>query len=691
MVLTLCALSLAMIAFTQSPKDHWYFGTGNIIHFENNEPQVKQGASISSFLGSVAMSDSAGNLLFYTNGNAIVNRDHEKMPGGSQINFSGSIDVIALPSADENIYFVYSINHLITLYVVDMEQNNGLGDVVHTAFFYTVGQVNHVFDGITAVKNCATGGYWLINLTDNGPSDILMTWEVDKVSGTLRQHSLFDTKSSLLAERLEMTTSPDGSQIVVAGFDSVAVFDFDTDCGIVTGMTKLNTPFENSKPMGACYSPSGQYLFLSYLDHNGILETSWLYQLNAKDLRSPNAFDAGLSLEYQIYGLLNGPDERMYISTRNLVRGEGHDQVLAIDRVKNPDAPFTKASYEPSVLEVEDAWSFQPFPNFMNDNRKCIDDFGPELPKTEFCLGDHIALWLKPDSTLDSAFLIHSVSAKSWSMKNDTVRLELSTPGEHYYTLNWSKCGLPGGKPVVITAKPVPEIRVGDTSLCKGDSLALVQPPDGVLEQLEYWQNDAWTITTTTSNSGEYKLTLKENGCTASDSFQLAYQSPLLNTLREKTLFCPEANESVTLNAGKGFNGYKWFPTGDTTEWIVVRKQGDYYVVVLDSRGCSGRDDARVEEECAPELFIPNAFTPNGDGVNDSFFITGHHAEVRELLVFDRWGSVVFASDPQNQSWNGMHKGEPLPVGTYQYVIRYAPVSDQDREETVSGKVHLVR
>lgn len=68
-------------------------------------------------------------------------------------------------------------------------------------------------------------------------------------------------------------------------------------------------------------------------------------------------------------------------------------------------------------------------------------------------------------------------------------------------------------------------------------------------------------------------------------------------------------------------------------------------------------------------LYIPNAFTPNGDGVNDEFYLTNTDFTKFSISVFDRWGNQVYSNTESNFRWNGERGSEPVPSGTYVYVL----------------------
>lgn len=102
-----------------------------------------------------------------------------------------------------------------------------------------------------------------------------------------------------------------------------------------------------------------------------------------------------------------------------------------------------------------------------------------------------------------------------------------------------------------------------------------------------------------------------------------------------------------------------------------------------------------VEEDCQPQFFAPNAFSPNGDGVNDEFrpFIKSEfEVQNYSLAVFDRWGNQVFTSTAIENAWNGQSKGQSLPMGVYVWVIQYDVITDQDVvTEKEMGNVLIVK
>ena len=90
-----------------------------------------------------------------------------------------------------------------------------------------------------------------------------------------------------------------------------------------------------------------------------------------------------------------------------------------------------------------------------------------------------------------------------------------------------------------------------------------------------------------------------------------------------------------------------------------------------------------------PNLFHPNAFTPNDDGLNDEFFVRGSFIRQYDLKVFSRWGELLFVSDDPNQGWDGTLSGKKLPEGTYAFIAKV--VDEAGREITKTGTILLLR
>jgi len=164
------------------------------------------------------------------------------------------------------------------------------------------------------------------------------------------------------------------------------------------------------------------------------------------------------------------------------------------------------------------------------------------------------------------------------------------------------------------------------------------------------------------------------NGCTSVYSVIVTSPSALvLNTSAASTL-SGQTNGTVSVGATGGSPGYtySWSTTPSSSSPSVSGlAAGLYTVTVIDSKGCLSIDTVRViEEKPCGELFIPTAFSPNGDGVNDVFRIRTDCLEAYHLMVFDRWGELVFETADLSSSWDGRYHARPMDAGVYIYVLK---------------------
>ena len=120
-----------------------------------------------------------------------------------------------------------------------------------------------------------------------------------------------------------------------------------------------------------------------------------------------------------------------------------------------------------------------------------------------------------------------------------------------------------------------------------------------------------------------------------------------------------------------------------------------YIWVVSDSiaKGCTFRDTViikPIEILCdTPEVFVPSAFSPDGDGVNDKLFVRGRNIKEMEFSVFDRWGNEVFYTEDPVEGWDGTYKGKGADKAVYVYQLRAVCITDE--EYKTKGNVTLLK
>ncbi|HNX08153.1 MAG TPA: gliding motility-associated C-terminal domain-containing protein, partial [Bacteroidales bacterium] len=159
------------------------------------------------------------------------------------------------------------------------------------------------------------------------------------------------------------------------------------------------------------------------------------------------------------------------------------------------------------------------------------------------------------------------------------------------------------------------------------------------------------------------------NSCASTATLQVYVAPiPVVDITTENPSVCP--GNFINLYATPGFNSYYWTEGGDN-DYTSVDHGGLFFVQIWDSLNCTSYDSIFIEEECQTTIFIPNTFTPNGDGMNDVFSVIGENIEALEIWIYNRWGQVVYYSDDVHFAWDGRYNGAPAMQGVYTYYLEY--------------------
>ncbi len=233
-----------------------------------------------------------------------------------------------------------------------------------------------------------------------------------------------------------------------------------------------------------------------------------------------------------------------------------------------------------------------------------------------------------------------------------------------------------------------------DTTICPGDT-AFIWASGGVGYQ---WTPSSWLSHPDSSNtmaypanSTTYTVEVTNNiGCSESlDVTVNLYPEPVANAGAD--LFI-EFGDEVTINAYAGGDFY--WTTQDTMSCydclnpiVSPTETSTYYLYVTDQNGCQNSDTVTVFLDGV--LYVPNTFTPNGDGLNDFFTIKGKEIEKFELWVFNRWGELIFTTTDMNDQWDGTYGGLPVQIDTYVWKIQYSDYHNDYGE--LIGHVNVLR
>jgi gliding motility-associated-like protein len=197
-------------------------------------------------------------------------------------------------------------------------------------------------------------------------------------------------------------------------------------------------------------------------------------------------------------------------------------------------------------------------------------------------------------------------------------------------------------------------------------------------------------------SAGYYNVAVTDaNGCTASNSA----------TLNNIILPAVEIlNHDTTINIGETVHlyainapDYVWTPaeglscTNCSSPVARPLQQTTYVVNTVSGLNCEPTAMVTIYVNTHLSLFVPTAFTPNNDGVNDYFRVKAKGVEVFKLMVYNRWGQLLFTSNDPNKGWDGFYQHELQPAGGYVYLIEYAYYGASDKILQKQGAFTLVR
>ena len=236
----------------------------------------------------------------------------------------------------------------------------------------------------------------------------------------------------------------------------------------------------------------------------------------------------------------------------------------------------------------------------------------------------------------------------------------------------------------------------GDTTICIGDSAELYAE-DG-LEYFWYPTNvlsnadSNWTYAYPQQNTN-FKVIIKYGniyGC--EDTFDVAVNVSPIPFVNAGLDFWMKYGEPITLNASTNASNFYW----ESTSWISCNTclnpqinpyETTLYVLnVADSIGCLNSDT--VEVKINGSIYVPNTFTPNGDGINDNFEIKGENIKSFELWIYNRWGEEIYRSLEMNDFWDGKYGGNKCKIDSYIWVIEFQDFNNNFK--SINGHINLI-
>lgn len=615
----------------QHQADLWYFGERAGIDFRSGTAFADTTQNVmTAYKSSAVMCDSAGNLLFFTNGTKVWDREFNVMTNASGLD--GDLGVtqpcIIVPKSDDpTIYFIFTLDVMafkpdntyttngMRYSIVDMKLRGGLGD----ASVLNLQMLNPATQKLTAVLHKDKRSVWVIAhawnsdqfyaylATDDGVHEPVIS-----SSGTVHGGGASEQTNAYGA----MKASPDGKSIALAisGKNLIEWFDFNNETGVVSNGKSVTTTEPGVNPYGIEFSPDSRKLYATLLQIVGNgppTRPSFIYQFDLDNtIPAPVLIDSVSGV--RVSDLQLASDGRIYAArTINLLSKKD-----SLDVIYNPNRPGTACNFNQ------------------------LD----HLPGSRFALLGRAAMFSLPNF-IQSYF---DLPAFQWDSvcKGDVTRFTITNTA-NTDSVFWS-------------------FGDGGTSTSMEPLHAYAQPGDY-----------------------QVKLTSKFNGVSYTDSALVkSYALPVIGLGDTILLY---SGSSINLHAGGGFMEYTW-STNSHDSIISVASQGNYWAQVKDFNCCVNSDSVYVK---VFEYFIPNAFTPNGDGLNDVFRVVGLYKNIDfKMYLYNRWGQLLFESDDIDKGWDGTSKGLYCEPGSYVWILNVSFLGQDiitQGDIVLKGTVTLVR
>jgi gliding motility-associated-like protein len=255
---------------------------------------------------------------------------------------------------------------------------------------------------------------------------------------------------------------------------------------------------------------------------------------------------------------------------------------------------------------------------------------------------------------------------------------------------------------------PGPQITASfskDSYCDREDGLAGIVVESGTPPFIYTWSHSVFETDSISDflDPGSYTVTVTDaNQCDTTASFVIANvaapETLIDQTSPQTILKGEEVLLSVSLVSSFDSVIYEWTPSSSVRCYLTVNECDSvlarpeestiYQVRITDvTTGCVTYDTITVIVRDGEKMFIPNAITPNGDGVNDVWRIK-ELAELtdNEVIIINRWGDEVFSASPYLNDWGGTYQGKPLPAGTYYYILKL-----NDLDEVIDGNITIIK
>ncbi len=689
LLICLLLLILGKISFAQR-HTIWYFGKEAGLDFRvrgNQEiPVVLSNGAMQAQEASGSVTDTSGALLFYTNGVTVYNKKHETMANGQ--NIGGDVSacqsglIIPHPGMPDR-YYIFTTdageNDFLNDYmysIVDMNANGGLGEVISKQNLLWASCTER----LTAARHANGIDVWLI--TNDNSSNTFRSWLID--CGGLNMSPVVSNSGVVMTIHTQinggfMKVSPDGRQLCQTHLPGVSLpgqaqsfiqlFDFDNNTGIISNAKQIS--HGGLRFTGCEYAPNSQLLYLlSPYDEV-------LFQLQPRLATVPaiEASFVNLGELKNYYGIVGAPDEKIYLLNYG----------RKVSVIEEPNKTGTDCNVNISKIDLAPRSGLVGSPGFIND--AFFNPYhGFDYKITDSCKG----------IVEFNGFTTLSLSTVTWLWDfGDGVFSNQQNP-QHTFSQAQAVHGvkltisLPAGCGQIVRTRYIqPQVKIKTPTIthaakCDPDYVSFTSSYlPAADDRIEWDFGDGFFSnqssprhTYTTMGNYPIKLTITGvNGCIkaiAKDTVRLRDVE-----LEVPSFLVAVAGQSLPIAAySPTAVTYKWTPSTGLNNASVSKPTAllfadiRYKVQVKDINGCKAEKWVTVTVVEPAAIFIPTAFTPGNDGLNDLLTpVYPSSLTLSDYSIYNRWGQRVFTTRKRGEGWNGKSNNIPQPAGVYTWIF----------------------
>ncbi len=319
------------------------------------------------------------------------------------------------------------------------------------------------------------------------------------------------------------------------------------------------------------------------------------------------------------------------------------------------------------------------------------EDASFSYPSGTYCSGD-----ANPVPTITGTTGGSFTISGSGSINASTGEINLAASGAGNFTVTYSTTG------------PCPDVStVSVTIAAQANATILPAGPfceyDGsvILQAVE--SGGTWSGPGVDPNTGEFDPATAGVGtstitytipgpCGDAQTLDIdVYATPTVSTLPDTSI---QLGSSIDLTSTSSASSYVWSPNiwldcNDCLSPTSTPEDNITYSITVEENGCTATDYVVITVLYDPVIFIPNIFSPNGDGNNDVLYVRGRGVKSLIFYVYDRWGEKVFESTELEFGWDGNFRGKPMNPAVFVYYVE-ATFKDGS-SQTLKGDVTLIR